>query len=210
MKLYHFGRAPNARRARVFSAEKGIDLELIEVDLGSRAQLNPDYAHKNAMAEVPALELDDGTLVTESNAICRYLEGIQPEPALFGTTALEQAQITMWDRRVELHGFLAVTEGFRNGNAFFKDRALTGPIDYPQIPQLAERGRKRFAAFLDLLETRLGESDYLAGPTFSIADITAAITCDFARVIKMGPPFEGHPKLQAWLERIMSRPSMSA
>lgn len=210
MKLYNFKMAPNPRRVRVFAAEKGIEIPMEEIDLSSRSQLNSDYLAKNAQAEIPALELDDGTILTESTAICVYLEGLQPEPALMGSTPLEKAQIVMWDRRVELLGLQAIAEAFRNGNAFFKDRALAGPVDHPQIPELAERGKVRYAAYLDLLETRLAESPYLAGETFSIADITAMIACDFAKVIKMGPPFSSRPNLQAWYERVSARPSAKA
>ncbi|MEQ8655158.1 MAG: glutathione S-transferase [Kiloniellales bacterium] len=210
MKLYDFKMAPNPRRVRVFAAEKGIDIPKVEVDLGNRSQLNSDYVAKTTLAEVPALELDDGTVITESTAICAYLEGLQPEPALMGTTPLEKAQIVMWDRRVELHGLQAVAEAFRNGNAFFKDRGLAGPIDYAQIPELAERGKVRFLAFLDQLDRRLADAPYLAGDGFSIADITAMIVCDFAKVIKQGPPFDGRPNLQAWYERVSARPSAKA
>ncbi len=210
MKLYNFKMAPNPRRVRVFAAEKGIELPMEEIDLGSRSQLNEAFVAKNRLAEIPALELDDGTILTESTAICCYLEGLQPEPALMGTTPLEKAQIVMWDRRVELHGLQAIAEAFRNGNAFFKDRALAGPVDHPQIPALAERGKVRFGAFLDQLEVRLAEAPYLAGETFSIADITAMIACDFARVIKMGPPFDTRPHVQAWFEKVTARPSATA
>ncbi len=210
MKLYNFKMAPNPRRVRVFAAEKGIEIPQEEVDLSSRSQLNSDYLTKNTQAEVPALELDDGTVITESTAICAYLEGLQPEPALMGTTPLEKAQIVMWDRRVELLGLQAIAEAFRNGNAFFKDRALAGPVDHPQIPELAERGKVRYAAYLDLLEARLADSPYLAGETFSIADITALIAADFAKVIRMGPPFDSRPNLQAWYERVSARPSAKA
>ncbi len=207
MKLYDYKMAPNARRVRIFAAEKGIDLPREEVDLGDRSQLKADYVAINDRGEVPALLLDDGSVLTESTAICLYLEGLHPEPSLFGTTPLEKARIMMWDRRVQLHGFDAVGEGFRNGNAFFKDRALAGPVDFPQIPALAERAPKRFAVFLQQLDARLAESPYLAGEDFSIADITALATCDFARTIKMGPPYADLPHLQAWYEKVSARPS---
>ncbi len=207
MKLYDFKMAPNPRRVRVFAAEKNIALELVEVDLVNRGQLNAGYVAKNPLAEVPSLELRDGTLISESTAICRYLESLQPDPPLMGSTPLEQAQIMMWDRRVEFHGLSAVAEGFRNGNAFFKDRGLTGIVDVPQVPELAERGRKRFEAFLGLLDARLADAPYVAGAAFSIADITVMIACDFARTIKMGPPYESLASLQAWYEKVSARPS---
>ncbi len=210
MKLYDFKMAPNARRVRMFVAEKGIDLPTEEVDLGSRSQLDPAFQAVNPFAEVPCLLLDDGSVLTESTAICCYLEGLHPEPCLFGETPLEKARIMMWDRRVQLHGIDAVAEGFRNGNAFFKDRGLAGPVNFEQIPALAERGPKRFRIFLKDLDTRLAESPYLAGDTFSLADITALICCDFARTIKMGQPYEDLPNLQAWYEKVAARPSAKA
>jgi glutathione S-transferase len=206
MRLYDFKMAPNARRVRVFIAEKGLDIPLVEVDLGSRAQLAGDYGKVNPMLEVPALELDDGTILTESTAICRYLEEVYPDPPLCGRNPLERAQVMMWDRRMEIHGFMAVSEAFRNGNAFFKDRAVTGPMDFQQIPELAERGKQRFANFLGMLERRLGEAEFVAGERYSIADITAMVAIDFARVIrvKLG---DDQPNLQRWHAAMATRPS---
>lgn len=206
MQLYDFKMAPNARRVRVFVAEKGLAIPSVEVDLGSRAQLNEDYRRINPMAEVPALVLDDGTIITESTAICRYLEEVYPDPPLCGRNPLERAQVMMWDRRVEQHGFAAVAEGFRNSNPFFKDRSVTGAADFAQIPELVERGKARFANFLALMEQRLGESEHVAGERYSIADITAMVTIDFARTIraKIG---EGQPNLQRWYAAVSGRPS---
>ena len=206
MQLYDFKMAPNARRVRVFMAEKGLDIPLVEVDLGNRAQLNEDYRKVNPMMEVPALVLDDGTVLTESTAICRYLEEVYPDPPLCGRNPLERAQVMMWDRRVEQHGFMAVSEAFRNGNAFFKDRAVTGPMDFAQIPELAERGKQRFANFLAFLEQRLGESEHVAGERYSIADITAMVAIDFARVIR-AKPGDDQPNLQRWHTAVAARPS---
>ena len=210
MKLYDYAMAPNPRRVRVFAAEKGIDLGKEQVDLGSRGQLDDAYKGKNPWVEVPALELDDGTIITESTAICHYLENLFPDPPLLGRTPVEKAQIMMWDRRVEQHGLAAVAEGFRNSNPFFEGRSVTGSENFEQIPALAERGPKRFENFLTLLDTRLGESTFIAGDQFSIADITALITCDFAKVIKKGAPFEAHPNVQRWYEAVSSRDSVSA
>jgi glutathione S-transferase len=206
MQLYDFKMAPNARRVRVFVAEKGLDIPLVEVDLGSRAQLGGDYGQVNPMLEVPVLALDDGTVLTESTAICRYLEEVYPDPPLCGRNPLERAQVMMWDRRVEQHGFMAVSEAFRNGNAFFKDRAVTGPMDFAQIPELAERGKQRFANFLALMEKRLGESEYVAGERYGIADITAMVAIDFARVIRARIG-DDQPNLQRWHAAVATRPS---
>ncbi|MFN3232820.1 MAG: glutathione S-transferase family protein [Alphaproteobacteria bacterium] len=208
MKLYNFEMAPNARRARIFIAEKGLDIPFEEVDLGSREQLSSDYMSTNPMAEVPSLELDDGTIITESTAICRYLEEVFPDPPLMGRNPIEKAQVMMWDRRVEQHGFAAVAEGFRNSNPFFENRSLTGPIDYPQIPALAERGKARFPAFLDMLDARLADNEFVAGERFSIADITALVTIDFSRTIKAR--IGDRPNLQRWYDAVSGRASAHA
>jgi len=206
MKLYDFKMAPNPRRVRVFLAEKGIEIPTEEVDLGSKAQLSEDYLAVNPMAEVPALVLDDGTVLTESTAICRYLEEVYPDPPLMGRNAIEKGQVMMWDRRMEQHGLAAVAEGFRNSNPFFENRSVTGREDFAQIPELAERGKKRFANFLDMLDKRLAESEFIAGDRFTIADITALIAVDFARTIKVKIG-DDHPNVKRWYEAVSSRPS---
>lgn len=206
MKLYDFTRAPNCRRVRIFAAEKGIALDLVEVDLGSRAQLGEDYLAKNPGATVPMLELDDGTRLTESIAICRYFEEIQPEPALFGTDPLGKATVEMWRRRVELEGLMAVADALRNGNPFFAGRALAGPQDLAQIPELATRAMVRLDRFFAMLDARLAESPYLAGEAFSVADIDALVTVDFARAVKRSIPDDA-PALKRWHETVSARPS---
>jgi glutathione S-transferase len=206
MQLYDFKMAPNARRVRVFVAEKGLDIPRVEIDLASRAQLNDDYRRINPLAEVPSLILDDGTIITESTAICRYLEEVYPDPPLCGRNPLERAQVMMWDRRVENHGFAAVSEAFRNGNPFFKDRSVTGPADFAQIPELAERGKQRFANFLVLLEQRLGETEFVSGERYGIADITAMVAIDFARVIRASIG-DDQPNLKRWHAAVASRES---
>lgn len=207
MKLYDYKMAPNARRVRVFAAEKGIDLVTEDVDLGAKAQLQPEYLAKNPFGAVPALELDDGTIITESTAICRYLEELFPDPPLMGSTPIEKAQVMMWDRRVEQHGFEAVAEGFRNGNPFFANRSLTGTTDFPQLEDLAQRGPLRFENFLTMLDRHLAKSEFIVGDRYSIADITALISCDFAKTIKMGPPFEAYPNVQRWYATVSARDS---
>ncbi|MBI1179727.1 MAG: glutathione S-transferase [Alphaproteobacteria bacterium] len=209
MKLYDFKMAPNPRRAVMFMAEKGLDIPRVSVDLGSRAQLKEDYARVNPMQQVPALELDDGTVITESVAICQYLEELHPEPNLMGRTPLERAQVTMWERRMEQQGLMAVSEAFRNDNPFFEGRSLSGPVDLDQIPALAERGRKRFSHFMRQLDGFLADRPYVAGDRFTFADITGFIVIDFARVIKMRPP-EELANLTRWYAEIGSRPSAKA
>jgi len=209
MKLFDYTMAPNARRVRIFIAEKRLVIPTVEVDLAKCSQLHEEYLEINPLAEVPALELDDGTVLTESTAICHYLEELYPEPLLCGRNPLERAQMMMWDRRVEFHGFAAVAEGFRNGNPFFKNRSIAGPANFPQIPELAERGKQRFANFLSLMEQRLGETEFVGGEQYGIADITALVTIDFARTIK-GRIGDNQPNLERWYAAVSGRESAQA
>ena len=187
MKLYDYKMAPNPRRVRIFAAEKGIELELIDVNLAERQQMSEQFRKVNPRLAVPALELDDGNVITESIAICRYLEEIKPEPALFGTGALGKATVEMWHRRMELEGLACVAEAIRNSVEFFKGRALSGPHDYEQIPALAERAMDRIERFYEMLDTRLAESEFIAGDAYTVADIAALCAVDFARVAKKRP-----------------------
>ena len=209
MKLYDFERAPNARRVRIFIAEKGIDVEMVTVDLGKKDQMGDEYKAVNPRLAVPALELDDGTVLTESVAICRYLEEIQPEPALFGTGALGKATVEMWHRRMELEGMQACADAVRNSVPFFEGRGLAGPNDFAQIPDLAERGAKRVDIFFDMLDAHLADSTYIAGDEFSIADIAALCAVDFAKVVKKRPS-EDQSNLQRWYDAVSARPSAKA
>ena len=209
MKLYDFSMAPNARRVRMFAAEKGIGLELINVDLSKREQMKDEYRAINPRLAVPALVLDDGTLLTESVAICRYLEALHPTPALFGSDPKSQAIVEMWHRRVELEGMQAAADGIRNSVEFFAGRAIAGPVDFEQIPALAERGKARVDLFFTMLDERLGESEYIAGPEFSVADIAALIACDFSKVLKKRVG-DDTPNLKRWYDAVSSRPSAKA
>ena len=209
MKLYDYKMAPNPRRVRIFAAEKGIELELIDVDLGKRQQMSEQFKKVNPRLAVPALELDDGTVLTESIAICRYLEEIKPHPALFGTGAIGKATVEMWHRRMELEGLACVAEAVRNSVDFFKGRALAGPYDYEQIPALAERALVRIDHFYDMLNNRLSESKFIAGDDFSVADIAAFCAVDFARVVKKRPA-DAQAALKRWHAGISARPSAGA
>lgn len=209
MKLYDFERAPNARRVRIFVAEKGIDVEKITVDLGNKDQMGDEYKAVNPRLAVPALELDDGTILTESVAICRYLEEIQPEPALFGTGALGKATVEMWHRRMELEGMQACADAIRNSVPFFENRGIPGPFDFAQIPELSERGAKRIDIFFDMLDAHLADSTFVAGDDYSIADIAALCAVDFAKVVKKRPS-DNQPNLQRWHETVSARPSAKA
>ena len=209
MKLYDYHRAPNPRRVRIFSAEKGIELEKVEIDLGSKQQMEAGFRSLNSRLSVPALELDDGSILTESVAICRYLEELQPEPALFGTDAFGKATVEMWHRRVELEGLIPISEAVRNSVEFFAGRAMPGPLDFEQIPELAERAKKRVTFFYNMLDKRLTDSTYIAGDEFSIADIAALVGIDFAKVIKRRIG-DNQAALQRWHNEVSARPSAKA
>lgn len=209
MKLYDYAMAPNARRVRIYLAEKGIDIETVSVDLSTREQMNDAYRAVNPRLAVPALVLDDGTVLTESIAICRYLEELHPEPALFGRDAIGKATVEMWNRRAELEGMVPVGEAVRNSVEFFAGRALPGPVDFEQIPALAERARARIDLFYSMLDERLAESEFIAGSELSVADITALVACDFAKVAKKRVGDET-AHLKRWYDAMSARESARA
>lgn len=209
MKLYDFEAAPNPRRVRIFAAEKGINLDVVQVDLRGGGQFEDWFRAINPACAVPMLELDDGTRIAETGAICRYFEEIQPEPPLMGGDPLDKAMVEMWHRKMELQGLQAVAEALRNSAEFFKDRAISGPAPYAQIPALAERGKKRLDEFFDILEARLSESPFVGGDRYSVADILALVTVDFARVVKARPP-ETATATAAWHDVVSARPSADA
>jgi len=209
MKLYDADFAPSPRRVRIFLAEKGIEVPTVKVDLRNREQLDEQFRKVNPWCTVPALELDDGTRLSEIPAICLYFEQLHPEPPLMGTDAKDRALVLMWDRHMEQDGGAAAAEAFRNSHPAFKDRALTGPHDVAQIPELAERGRKRYGWFLESLDRRLARSEFVAGGRYTLADITALATIDFARAVKTGD-IDGHANVQRWYDKVSSRPSAKA
>ena len=209
MKLYDFERAPNPRRVRIFLAEKGLQVPRVPVNLYRLEQLSPEFRAINPGCTVPVLETDDGVRLTESLAICRYLEACQPEPPLFGTTPTEEALVLMWNNIVEAEGMPAVAEVLRNLSPGFRDRAFPGPVDYAQIPALVKRGAARTEQFFDRVEGRLGESQHLAGENFTLADITLLVTVDFARWVDIDAT-KGRPRTEGWYQRVASRPSAGA
>jgi glutathione S-transferase len=209
MKLHDFTMAPNPRRVRIFLAEKGIEIAIVPVDLAQHEQMSGPFIALNPRRAVPALELDDGRVLTESVAICRYLEELHPDPPLFGRDAWDRAIVEMWHRRVELEGLQAVADGVRNSSPFFAGRALAGPVDFEQIPALAERGRQRTALFKAMLNERLADTEFVAGDRFTVADIAALVTCDFAKVLKMRVGNDT-PDLKRWYDAVSSRPSAAA
>jgi glutathione S-transferase len=203
MKLYDGGRAPNPRRVRIFLAEKGISVPLEPVDLGSLQHKSPGYAAINPLQRLPALELDDGTVLTESIAICRYFEEVQPEPALFGRGALEKARIEMWNRRMELHFFSLVSHVFRNSHPAMKE------MEKPQVPEWAEANKPRIADFLGFLDGELKARPFVAGDSYSVADITGLVAIDLMKPAKLSVP-EGLGNVRRWHAQISARPSAKA
>ena len=209
MRLYDCSTAPSPRRVRVFLAEKGVDLETVQVDLGSGEQFGEAFSRINPDCVVPVLQLDNGDCISEVLAICSYLEELHPEPSLFGQSPEEHATVFMWNAKVEQQGLWAMADAFRNSAKALTNNALPGPDAYPQIPELAERGRKRVRQFMLRLDERLADNEYIAGDFFSIADISAMVFVDFAAWIKIALP-DGAESLSRWYKAVSGRPSASA
>jgi glutathione S-transferase len=203
MKLYDGGRAPSPRRVRVFLAEKGITVPLEPVDLGALAQKSPAYAAINPLQRVPALVLDDGTVITESIAICRYFEALNPEPRLFGQGALEIAMVEMWNRRLELHLFAPVSHVLRHSHP------AMAKMEVPQVPAWAEANKPRIEEFLGIFDRTLAERPFAAGDRFSVADITGMIAIDFMKPAKLAVP-EACANVRRWHAALAARPSAGA
>src|SRR5580700_7499547 len=198
MKIYSSTVAPNPRRVRIFLAEKGIQVPYEDVDIGKAVNRQPEYKQKiNPMGEVPVLELDDGTHIAESVAICRYFEELHPQPPMFGVGALERAQVEMWNRRMEYHLLLLVAQTFRNTSEFFKGRI-------PQVPQFAEVTRAAAEKSYAWLDGELANRSFIAGDKFTIADITALCAVDFGRVSKIRIQPE-QKNLARWREEVSGR-----
>ena len=206
--LYDCATAPSPRRARIFLAEKGVAHQTVQVDLKNSEQLSSAYQTINPQCTVPALRTEDGVVLADNAAITAYLEARYPEPPLLGTTPNEKAQIASWNWRVEFEGLMAVAEALRNSAPAMANRALPGQTNYPQIPELAQRGLARLAQFFVMLNERLANHNFIATERFSVADITAVVAVDFARIVKIKPG-EEHPHLQRWRAAMAQRPSMS-
>lgn len=210
MKYYDFALAPNPRRVTMFMLEKGITVETVEVNIRNGEHFSPAFLALNPRATVPVLELDDGTALTETMAICRYLEAVQPMPRLFGSTPLDIALIEMWSRRAEIDGFLPAADALRNGLERFANRAVPGTRDYAQIPALAERGAARTRAFFEDLNGHLAGREFVATRYFSAADITAYITVEFAARVGVTIESLPVPQLARWFKALSERPSVKA
>lgn len=202
MKLYDSKTAPNPRRVRIFLAEKGVDIPVEQVDLMKFGCQTDEFTAKNPMQRVPVLELDDGTCISESVAICRYIEEVHPEPALFGTTPVEKAEIEMWNRRVETHILQNVTNVFRNTS-----EAMAHLVK-PQVPEWAAACRPKLDEDVTWLDGVMADREFIAGDKFSIADITAICGLDFMRVT--GKKLDNEPNLTRWRDALKARPSYMA
>ena len=206
--LYDCATAPSPRRARILLAEKGIAHKTVQVDLRSGEQFGEAYREVNPQCTVPALRTDEGLVLTDNAAIAAYLEARYPNPPLLGESPQDKAEIASWNWRMEFEGLMAIAEALRNSAPAMANRALPGAVDYPQIPELAQRGLARVAQFLIDLNERLADREFVATDRFSIADITAVVAVDFARVVKLKPG-EQHPHVLRWRAAMALRPSMS-
>ena len=203
MKLYDAGRAPNPRRTRIFLAEKGIDVPSEQVDMMAKEHKTPEYTAINPLQRMPALVLDDGTVITELIAISRYFEALQPEPPLFGVGAKEIAEVEMWNRRCELNLMFPVAQVFRHTHPAMKE------LEVPQVAEWGEANRPKVVDFLKILDTQLKTHRFVAGDRFSVADITALVAIDFMKPSKIALP-EGLDNLQRWHAEVSARPSAKA
>ena len=202
MKLYDSQMAPNPRRVRVFLAEKAVEIPIEQIDLGKQQNATPEFLAMNPLGRVPVLELDDGTFLAESVAICRYFEETTPDPPLFGVGAQDRGVVEMWQRRMEFEVLNNVAGCFRNTHDYFKDRIR-------QVPEYGELCRETASKRLAWLDEVLSGREFVAGDRYSIADITAMVGIDFGRVtgIRMQPD---QKNLARWHEQVSARDSASA
>ncbi len=208
LTLYDCATAPSPRRARIFLAEKGLSHDTVQVDLRSGEQMGDAYRDINPQCTVPALRTEEGPLLTDNAAIAAYLEARYPQPPLLGRTPLEMAEVASWNWRIEFEGLMAIAEALRNSAPAMANRALPGPVNYAQIPELAQRGLQRVQQFFAMLDTHLAGRDFVAAQSVSVADITAVVAVDFARVVKVKPGPE-HPNLLRWRAAMALRPAMA-
>lgn len=203
MKLYDGGRAPNPRRVRIFLAEKGIEVPLVPIDMVAMGHKSEEMTGRNPLQRLPVLELDDGTMLSESVAICRYFEELHPEPALFGRGALGRARVEMWNRRMELTFLNAVAAAFRHVHPAMKD------WEVPQVPEWGEVNKPKAIEFLHILDRELADREFIAGDAFSIADITGLVAVDFMKPARITIPDELANVLR-WRATVSARPSAQA
>jgi glutathione S-transferase len=203
MKILEEKRAPNPRRVRVFLAEKGIEVPYEQIDIMTGAHKTAGFSKLNPVQRVPVLVLDDGTAISETMAICRYFEALQPEPSLFGRTPLEIAEIEMWSRRAEMNFLFPVAQCFRHLHPAMAE------LEKPQVPVWAEANKPRVAEIIHIFDETLKSRPYIAGGRFSVADITALITADFMKPARLTIPDEA-VHFKRWYEEVRARPSANA
>jgi len=204
MKLYDFTQAPNPRRVRIFLAEKDIKVPVVQVDIAKQEHRTDAFANINPLQRLPVLELDDGTCIAESVAICRYFEEVQPEPPLFGNDPVDKALVEMWQRRIEMNLLAVVAAGFRHTNPYFAKME-------EQVQAWGEQNLRNVGTQFAWLNDVLADREFIAGDHYTIADITALCGTDFAKVIKMRPMEDDNlPHLKRWYQAVSSRPSAKA
>ena len=211
MKLYDTTGAPNPRRVRIFMAEKGVECEKVELNIVKGENLSEEFLAVNPRGMMPTMVLDDGTVIDETVAICRYIEEAHPEPALMGTDATHKAQVEMRQRHMEWDGLIPAMESFRNSFPGFSSRGLGGNVgEVAAIPEMVERGQASLIRFYESLDAYLADNEFVAGDSFSIADITALCTIDFAAGAARVPIPESCTNVLRWHEAVSSRDSVKA
>lgn len=203
MKFYDLAGSPNTRRVRIFMAEKGLDIPVTAVDMMKKENSSPEFLAKNSLGTLPVLELDDGSYLTESVAICRYLEELYPEPPLFGTSAKDKALVEMWNRRIELEFLYPAMYAFTHSHEMWKGRRT-------QIPEWAELSREKLTEMVDWLEGEIEGREYIANDSYTVADITAQCCLLMAKGALGVRIKDEHKNLTAWWARVTSRPTARA
>jgi len=203
MKLYDSKLAPNPRRTRIFLAEKSISLPTEQIDIAAQQHKTPEYAAINPLQRMPALILDDGTIITESIAICRYFEMLHPEPPMFGVGPKDSALVEMWNRRAEINFFANVAAVFRHTHPAMKE------LEVPQVPAWADANRPRVAWFLEMVDGELANREFIAGERYTVADITMQVAVDFMKPARLVMP-EGVTNVKRWHAAVSARPSARA
>ena len=203
MRLYESSRAPNPRRVRIFLAEKGVEVPAEQVDLAAEEQKSSEFTALNPLQRVPVLVLDDGTVIAESIAICRYFERLRPEPALFGRGAKAEALVEMWNRRMELNLLAAVSNVFRHTHPAMRH------LETPQVAEWAEVNKPRIIDFLGIVDAELKDQLYVTGDHFTVADITGLVAVDFMKPAKVTVP-EEFANVRRWHAHVSARPSAKA
>ena len=203
MKLYDSRLAPNPRRTRIFLAEKGVTIPTEQVDMVAMQHKTPEYTAINPLQRMPALVLDDGTIITESIAICRYFEMQHPDPPLFGVGPKDAAIVEMWNRRTEINFFANVAAVFRHTHPAMKE------LEVPQVPAWADANRPGVTWFLELMDRELASREFIAGDRYSVADITMQVAVDFMKPSRLTMP-EGANNVKRWHTAVSARPSAKA